>query len=68
MTPDAEGLRWFKSTYSDAGNDCVETAFVEDSTLVRDTKDREGPVLRFPRNEWTAFLEGVKDGQFDPPE
>lgn len=36
-----------------------------DEILVRDSKDREGPVLRFNRDEWTAFLAGVRDGQFD---
>jgi hypothetical protein len=70
MTPEVDGLDWLKSTYSDAGNDCVEAAFVvaEDAVLIRDTKDRGGPVLRFTRSEWAAFLKGVGDGQFGFPE
>ena len=66
--PDCERLRWFKSSYSDAGNDCVETAFTDDGVLVRDTKDREGPTLNFTRSEWLAFLRGAAEGQFDFPE
>ncbi len=67
MTPDVEGLRWFKSSSSDAGNDCVEAAFTEqnEAVLIRDTKDRGGPVLRFPRSEWAAFIKAVKGGEFD---
>lgn len=33
--------------------------------LVRDSKDRTGPVLAFTRDEWRAFLGGVRDGEFD---
>jgi hypothetical protein len=36
---------WITSTYSASGN-CVEVA-ADDHVLVRDTKDAQGPVLRF---------------------
>jgi len=33
---------------------------------VRDTKDNgTGPVLIFTSAEWTAFIAGAKEGQFD---
>lgn len=32
---------------------------------VRDSKDRDGPVLLFTPAEWTAFTAGVRDGEFD---
>jgi hypothetical protein len=32
---------------------------------VRDTKDREGPVLRFRPDEFVAWLDGAKAGEFD---
>lgn len=35
-----------------------------DEILVRDSKDPDGPVLRFTRREWEAFLGGIEDGQF----
>ena len=33
--------------------------------LVRDSKDRSGPVLTFDAAGWTAFTAGARDGQFD---
>jgi hypothetical protein len=32
---------------------------------VRDTKDREGPVLRFTAAEFAAWLDGARNGEFD---
>jgi hypothetical protein len=34
---------------------------------VRDSKDRNGPVLRFNAHEWEAFLAGVRNGEFEQP-
>jgi hypothetical protein len=55
---------WHKSTYSSA-NGCVEVAFVDSHVAVRDSKDRRGPVLLFTPHEWTAFLAGIRDGEFE---
>jgi Domain of unknown function (DUF397) len=55
---------WHKSTHSSA-NGCVEVAFVDGQVAVRDSKDRPGPVLLFTPHEWTAFLAGVRDGEFE---
>jgi hypothetical protein len=32
---------------------------------VRDSKDRSGPVLRFTRSEYAAWLDGAGEGEFD---
>jgi hypothetical protein len=32
---------------------------------MRDSKDLNGPVLEFTREEWSAFVEGVIAGEFD---
>jgi hypothetical protein len=47
----------------------VEVGFLHggDAVLVRDSKISDGPVLRFTRQEWTAFLAGVQDGEFEMP-
>lgn len=37
----------------------------EQVVLMRDAKRPEGPVLVFTPAEWEAFVEGVKDGEFD---
>ncbi len=58
-------LKWRKSSYSESGN-CVEVASLPDGKLViRDSKDREVPLLVFTPGEWCTFLSGVKGGEFD---
>jgi Domain of unknown function (DUF397) len=44
---------------------CVEVAFVDDGVAVRDSKDQNGPVLKFPPVEWEALVGGVRLGEFD---
>ncbi|WP_219471295.1 DUF397 domain-containing protein [Nonomuraea rhizosphaerae] len=56
---------WFKATFSDNGGGCVEVALGADGVAVRDSKDPDGPVLRFSDQEWCAFLAGVHAGEFD---
>jgi hypothetical protein len=57
---------WFKSTKSSAGDNCVETSFAENGGVgVRDSKNPDGPILEFTFDEWTAFIGGVRNGEFD---
>ena len=65
--PNTEHLAWRKSTRSGPqGGDCVEVAELPDGGVaVRNSKDHEGARLRFTSAEWTAFIGGVKDGEFD---
>ncbi len=59
-------LSWVKSSLSFANGNCVEVAASPDGEVaVRDSKDPEGPVLRFTPDEWQAFLGGVRNGEFD---
>jgi len=43
----------------------VEVALAGESVLLRDSKDQLGPSLRFTPEEWSAFLVGVRSGEFD---
>ena len=57
-----------KSSRSAANGNCVEAGVCscgERDILVRDSKDPDGPVLRFTRAEWNAFAAGVAAGEFD---
>ncbi len=58
---------WQKSTFSSYNGSCFEIArLLSDRVGVRDTKDNgSGPVLIFNQNEWSAFLAGVRAGEFD---
>jgi hypothetical protein len=59
-------LHWRTSSFTDNGT-CVEVADLPDGDrLIRDTKLGESsPTLRFTSPEWTAFIAGVKAGEFD---
>nr|PZN01436.1 MAG: DUF397 domain-containing protein [Thermocrispum agreste] len=56
---------WHKSSYSAHSDNCVEVGYGPGIVGVRDTKDRDGGTLVFTRDEWTAFIRGVKAGEFD---
>ncbi|MDH6112404.1 hypothetical protein P3T36_003815 [Kitasatospora sp. MAP12-15] len=52
-----------KSSYSQQGGECVETArTVANGQAVRDSKDLHGPVLSFPADAWCAFVAAIKVG------
>ena len=57
---------WIKSSLSYSNGNCVEVASLREGEIgVRDSKDSDGPVLRFTPDEWHAFLGGVRNGEFD---
>jgi hypothetical protein len=59
-------LQWRKSARSSAQGNCLETARLADgTTAIRNSRDPEGPALLFTPAEIRAFIEGVKDGDFD---
>jgi len=60
------GSTWVKSSLSFANGNCVEVSDLPGGAIgVRNSRDREGPVLRFTPDEWRAFLGGVHKGEFD---
>lgn len=56
-------IEWRKSLMSGTSN-CVEVAFVGRSVLVRHSKDPGGATLTFTLGEWSAFVAGVRNGEF----
>ncbi|MGC5192584.1 DUF397 domain-containing protein [Streptomyces albidoflavus] len=61
-------LHWFKSSYSTNGGNCVEVAanLVASHGVVpvRDSKIQSGPVLALPVSSFSAFVAGIKAGDF----
>ncbi|MEV4764049.1 DUF397 domain-containing protein [Micromonospora chokoriensis] len=47
---------WRTSTRSGGEGNCVEVAGFAETVGVRDSKDRQGPVLTFTPSAWTAFV------------
>ncbi len=67
--PEPDEIVWHTSSYSGNGEACVEVgrrtgsgengaevAPAPDAVLVRDSKDRPGPVLTFSTAAWRGFL------------
>jgi hypothetical protein len=63
---DPASLAWRKSSYSEGGGECVETAVLPDRRVaVRHSEHPGGAVLHYSPAEWSAFLAGAKAGEFD---
>lgn len=61
-------LAWRTSSRSQLSN-CVEVAPLPTgpaAVALRDSKDRNGPVLLFRSQQWRTFLTGARHGEFDP--
>ncbi|MET8710921.1 DUF397 domain-containing protein [Streptomyces californicus] len=64
-----ESPRWFKSSYSSNGGNCIEVAAnlaaARGVVPVRDSKVVGGPVVTVPATAFAAFVAGVQGGTFD---
>ncbi|MFJ4896147.1 DUF397 domain-containing protein [Streptomyces sp. NPDC088727] len=63
-----ESPRWFKSSYSENGGQCIEVAanLVDslDIVPVRDSKEPTGPVLNVAAGSFASFVAGVRTDAF----
>ncbi|MEU9461197.1 DUF397 domain-containing protein [Streptomyces sp. NPDC048312] len=63
-----ESPRWFKSSYSGNGGQCIEVAANLVVPLgvvpVRDSKNVSGPVLNASAASFASFVAGIKAGKF----
>ncbi|MFJ8968667.1 MULTISPECIES: DUF397 domain-containing protein [Streptomyces] len=61
-----ESPRWFTSSYSNNGGDCIEVAVnlaaARGIVPVRDSKVVDGPVVAVPASAFAAFVAGVRGG------
>ncbi|MEU8006469.1 DUF397 domain-containing protein [Catellatospora sp. NPDC049111] len=63
MTTAKTAVSWRKSKRCDT-TACIEVAMIDSNIALRDSKNPEGPVLQFTREEWDAFVAGVEAGDF----
>jgi hypothetical protein len=62
---DSEDLPWRKSSFSSNGA-CVEVApWGQAFVAVRDSKNPAGGIQMYNHDEWRAFVNGVRNGEFD---
>ena len=52
-------VNWRKSSYSSA-SDCIEVAIASGAVLLRDSKNRNGPILNIHTSAWHVVLSMVK--------
>ncbi|GAA3857549.1 DUF397 domain-containing protein [Streptomyces sedi] len=61
-----EDAEWCKSSYSNGGGNCVETADLTntrcDAVALRDSKVHGGPVLMLAPETFAAFIDDVRAG------
>lgn len=58
-------VEWRTSSYSGGGNDCVEVGFIDAAPVVRDSKHRDGGVIRIESAQWQEMLRAARTGALD---
>lgn len=65
MSDDLSAARWIRSRACSTDG-CVEVAHLADgSVAIRDSKDLRKAAHVFDQQEWSAFVAGIKNGDFD---
>jgi Domain of unknown function (DUF397) len=61
----AARLQW-RTSSACATQNCVQVAATEDAMIaVRNSSDPDGAMVLYSSAEWSAFLAGAKNGEFD---
>ena len=60
MSDEMVVYEWRVSSYTGGQGNCVEVGMSAAMIAVRDSKDREGPVLYFDPAVWRAFIQDLK--------
>ena len=60
----SEDVLWRTAAKSSGGN-CVQVARRDAIIMVADSKQPGGPILSYTIQEFDAFLDGAKKGEFD---
>jgi hypothetical protein len=55
---------WRKASFCASG-ECVEVTQRNGMIVLRDSKQPNGSVISYTREEWLSFVLGIKAGEFD---
>jgi Domain of unknown function (DUF397) len=66
VSPDSPSvnLLW-RTAIKSSGSNCIQVARHNDVIMIADSKSPAGPVLSYTLEEFDAFLDGAKKGEFD---
>lgn len=60
----ASELNW-RVAQSCNGGACIQVASYGEQIVIGDSKNPRGPILSYTRSEWHAFVDGIRQGDFD---
>ncbi|MDE1675460.1 DUF397 domain-containing protein [Nocardia gipuzkoensis] len=65
---DLSMVQWRRSSAGGTADPAVEIAFLDEGYIaMRDSRNPSGPELIFTPEEWSVFLSGVDNAEFDRP-
>ena len=59
-----DSITWHTALSCESGA-CVEVAANQNTILIRNSRQPDGPLIEYTSEEWHAFVSGVKKGDFD---
>jgi hypothetical protein len=63
---DTATARWERTTHEDGTPAALEIGYADNGLVaLRMAEDPDGDILIYTPSEWEAFVEGVRDGEFD---
>ena len=62
---DKDGFATASGTFITNIRTCVSVKIGNDAIQIRNTEDRTKVMVTFSRDEWQAFVKGIKNGEFD---
>ncbi|MFG3338736.1 DUF397 domain-containing protein [Glycomyces sp. NPDC048151] len=63
---DSSTARWERTQHPDGTPAALEIGYADNGLVaLRMAADPEGDLLIYTPSEWEAFIEGVRDGEFD---
>ena len=55
----------WRTAVKSASSNCIQVARLDGAIMIADSKNPSGPVLSYTLEEFDAFLDGAKKGEFD---